>query len=622
MAQRHKTGSLSRRERARQAKAKARERRRQARQRWKRQQAGWTKKSPLPTPQARGYLVSQFWEEFGLSAFLTGLGIRKFKGLAASTLLFIALLFGVMNAHSISDLTDKVRADPVLIELCAADMIERKQLYRFLGKLTKAQYQALMAHVLKQLQTDPRTASRPDGIMAGDETTILKWAQKMPGLSWVYKASEQRVGLGYEVVSTCYADGDKYYPLLCDFRLPTPEEQKEREQARQRKELGLDQRKIADVVRWLEHQVAEGDTPALVVLAGNHLGRTLVGECDTLHLPWIGVSTRRRVYTLGTGPRARQVKARTVLKGDYRRQWHELKDEGYRVAFLGEATATTLGQVELLVIECLADGERQLLVMRPDQEAVLLERVQLLLARQAQPDHTKLHLMLDLLRQGREAGIRAETATFDRWFYVVWFIQQVLALSFKRVVIKAKANISYLYQGQEMTIEQLQEQVKGYRRASGGEQRVKFASLKVIQPGLGRVRLVFVQEFNRGGKLTQEYVLMCTDPRYANHKVWRAHKLRWRIEEIYREVRQNHGFEEFHCRNFNAIYGHVALSFLSHLCLTVTRLMTPKLRSLTLGGIKHKVFNALVELVSDADQMTVCFTEEFLERYGLPAFCT
>ena len=622
MAQRCRAGSISRWERARQAKAKARERCRQARQGWKRQQAGRTDKSPLPTPQARGYLISQFWQEFGLSAFLTSLGIRKFKGLAASTLLFIALLFGVMDAHSISDLTDKVRADPVLIELCAADMVERKQLYRFLGKLTKEQYQALMTHVLGQLQAHPRTASRPDGVVAGDETTILKWARKMPGISWVFKASEQRVGLGYEIVSTCYADRDKFYSLFCDFRLPTPEEMKEREQAHKRKELGLDQRKAGDVARWLEHQVAEGDVPELVVLAGNHLGRPLVGKCEALRLPWIGISTRRRVYILGTGRRARRVKAGTLLEGDYRRQWHELKDEGYRVAFLGEATAITLGQVVLLVIECLADGERQLLAARPTKETVLLEQVQLLLARQAQPDNTKLHLMLDLLRQGREAGIRAETATFDRWFYVVWFIQGVLALGFKRVVIKAKVNISYLYQGQEMTIEELKGQIKSYRRAPGGEKRVKFASLRVIQPGLGRVRLVFVQEFNRKGKLTQEYVLMCTDPRYANHKVWRTHKLRWRIEEIYREVRQNHGFEDFHCRNFNAIYGHVALSFLSHLCLTVTRLMTPKLRSLTLGKIKHEVFNALVELVSTADQMTVCFTDEFLERHGLPAFCT
>ena len=622
MAQKHGTGSISRRERARRAKAKARERCRQARQRWKRQQAGLTDKRPLPTPQARGYLVSQFWEEFGLAAFLSGLGIRKFKGLAASTLLFIALLFGVMDAHSISNLAEKVRADPVLIELCAGDVVERKQLYRFLGKLTKEQYQALMAHVLRQLQAHLRTASRPDGVMAGDETTVLKWAKKMPGISWVFKASEQRVGLGYEIVSTCYADGDKFYPLFCDFRLPTPEEQKKREQARKRKELGLDQRKIADVACWLEHQVADGESPELVVLAGNHLGHPLVSKCEALALAWIGISTRRRVYVLGAGRRARKVKGGTLLKDDYRRQWHELKDEGYQVSFLGEATATTLGRVLLLVIECLADGERQLLVVRPEQEAVLLERVQLLLARQARPDNTKLHLMLDLLRGGRETGIRAQTATFDRWFYVLWFIQKVLALGFKRVVIKAKANTRYLHQGQEMTIEELKEQLKGYRRAAGGQKGVKFASLKVIQPGLGRVRLVFVQELNGRGKLTQEYVLMCTDPRYANDKVWRAHKLRWRIEEIYREVRQNHGFEEFHCRNFNAIYGHVALSFLSYLCLTVTRLMAPKLRSLTLGQIKHKVFNALVELVSTADKMTVCFTDEFLEHYGLPAFCT
>jgi hypothetical protein len=537
-------------------------------------------------------------------------------------LLFIALLFGVMNAHSVSDLAGKVRADAVLIELCAANLVERKQLYRFLGKLTKEQYQALMAHVLRQLQADPRTASRPDGVTVGDETTILKWAKEMPGISWVFKASEQRVGLGYEVVSTCYADGDKFYSLFCDFRLPTPEEQKEREQARKRKELGLDQRKIADVARWLEHQVAEGDAPELVVLAGNHLGHPLVSKSEALGLPWIGISARRRVYVLGTGHRARQVKSNALLKGDYQRQWHELKDEGYRVAFLGEAIATTLGRVVLLVVECLADGERQLLVARPDKETVLLERVELLLARQVQPDNTKLHLMLDLLRQGREAGIRTETATFDRWFYAVWFIRDVLALGFKRVIIKAKANIPYLYQGQEMTIEELKKQVTAYRRAPGGEKRVKFASLKVIQPGLGQVKLVFVQEFNRKGKLTQEYVLMCTDPRYANDKVWRAHKLRWRIEEIYREVRQNHGFEEFHCRNFNAIYGHVALSFLSHLCLTVTRLMTPKLRSLTLGEIKNQVFNALVELVSTADEVIVCFTKEFLEHYGLPAFCT
>ena len=47
--------------------------------------------------------------------------------------------------------------------------------------------------------------------------------------------------------------------------------------------------------------------------------------------------------------------------------------------------------------------------------------MQRLLERRAEADNTKLHLMIELLRQGREAGIRAETATFDSWFYVVWY---------------------------------------------------------------------------------------------------------------------------------------------------------------------------------------------------------
>jgi hypothetical protein len=230
--------------------------------------------------------------------------------------------------------------------------------------------------------------------------------------------------------------------------------------------------------------------------------------------------------------------------------------------------------------------------------------------------------MIELLRQGREAGICAETATFDRWFYAVWFIQEVLALGFKRVAIKARANLRYLYRGEELTIDQLQHQVTDYRRAPGCDRRLKFAALRVIQPGLGRIKLVFVREYSCEGKLTQEYVLMCTDPRYANHKVYRAYKLRWRIEEIYRETRQNHALESFHARNFNAIYAHVFLSFLSHTCLVVTRLLSPKLQHMTLGQILHKVFRAFVELLSTVNDVIVRFTDDFLECYGLPAFCT
>jgi hypothetical protein len=248
---------------------------------------------------------------------------------------------------------------------------------------------------------------------------------------------------------------------------------------------------------------------------------------------------------MGEGQARQKVKASQVLDADYEGRWQRLTDAGYQITTVGLAQATKIGPVVLLVAQCLADGGRLLIVARPDEDAHLLERVHRLLAQRGAADNTKLHLMLELLRQGREAGIRAETATFDRWFYAVWFIQQVLALGFKRVIIKARANLRYLYRAEELTIDQLQCQVTCYRRAPGTNPYVKFAALRVVQPGLGRIKLVFVREYSRQGTLTQEYALMCTDPRYANHKVYHAYKLRWRIEEIYRETRQNHALEAF-----------------------------------------------------------------------------
>jgi hypothetical protein len=618
----HKTGSISRQVRRRQAKAKARLRKRRQRQAWKTVEGGRTSNKIRPTPQAGGYLVRQFWEHLGLTEALEKLGIRKFKGLAVSTLLLVALLFGVLGARSVSDLADKASADPVLLECCAVELLERKQLYRLLGKLTKDQYQAWMQHILRRLQADPRTASRPDGVVAGDETTMFKWGDKMPAVTWVFKSSEQRFGLGYEVVSTCYADRDKFYTLFCDFRLPTEAQRQAQAQKRKRKKMGLDQRKPADVIRWLQRQVEDGEAPEWVVLSGPHLSQILTQACERLSLPWLGLSDRRRVYHLGQGNKMRKVKAGQILDADYKGRWQQLTDAGYRVVLVGSARANKIGQVVLLVAECLADGGRLLIVTRSDDEVRLLQRVQRLLERRAEADNTKLHRMIELFRQGREAGIRAETATFDSWFYVVWFIQEVLALGFRRVVTKTRSNIHYLYQGEKLTIEQLQSKVRRYRRAPGGDPQVKFSSLRVTQPGLGRIKLVFVREYNRRSKLTHEYVLMCTDPRYANSKVHRAYKLRWRIEEIYRETRQNHGLEEFHCRNINAIYGHVFLSFLSHTCLVATRLLSSKLKEMTLGQIMCKVFRALVELVSTVEGVVVRFSDEFLERYGLPDFCT
>ncbi len=622
-------GSLSRKVRCRAQNSQA-ERQRQKRNRARAFAAlkhGSTSQEPPRPPQGRAYLMRCFWDHFGLSALLSQAGVHKFKGLAASTLLFIALLFGVMNVTSISALAVEAGRDQVLTEACAMEWLERKSLYRFLAKMTEAEYREWHKGILRALQQPAGTASRSDGVVAGDDTTVLRFGPHMPGIALVYHHGLGIIELGYSIVSTLYADPDKFYPLLFQFRLQSEAEKKEAEERRKRRKLGIDRRSPGDVARWMAAQTEEGSKPDLAFFRGTCLCGKLVQKADELTIPWMGLSPTNRLYTLVGKKEA--LKAKTFCQQEHK-QWQTLKDEGYQVAILGPATAKELGDVLLVVVKCLEDDHLDLYVLPRLDESQVMTRLEQMLARPGEADPTKLTIMLDLLRQDKqELGIRAETATFDRWYYVVDFIVKVLALGFKRVVIKAKRNIPYLYQGEWLTIEEIRPRLPAadyedcsFKNKNKNNETTRLASVKVEQKGLGRIQLVFVEEINRQGKVSQSYALMCTDVHYAAADVYRAHKLRWRIEEFYRGARQDHGFEDFHSRNWNAIFGHITLSCVSFLAVAVTKYLNPKLKDKTLGWIVDNYFNVLVELKPAVGEVEVCFTERFLTEYGLPTFCT
>lgn len=610
--------------RRRQAK---RERRQRARRHLGYVQAGGGACDLQAAPQARGFLVQQFWEHFQLGELLHRAGVKeKFKGLPAVTLMIVALMFGVFNAHSVSDLAAKAVADPVLLEASWVQGLERKQLYRFLGQVTDENYLAWMGDIVRGLNRDPRTATHRHGVVIGDDTTVFKFGKNMPYVTLVYKSSGQRFGLGNIIVSVHYADWHKDFPLFFDFWRPTPQQIQAAQDKRERKRLKVDQRKPEDVARWIEHQVKTGQAPDLTILHGAQFGPVVVGCCEAWGLAWVAVGGGRRRY-VGVRPDGSRISggtAQDLLARSYRRSdWIELTDVGYRVALVGETQVEGVGRVSLLVAEDLADQTRTLFLTRPDQADVLLQRVELAVAQHGDADTSRLNVMLHLLQLARQAEVQAETAVFDRWFYVTSFITQVLALGFARAVLKAKRDIAYIYRGQTYTIAPLWRLLpaKRFHRQCVRGHWVLLASLRVWQAGLGHVKLVFVKELGAHNKILQRYVLMCTDPTFRNVQVYRAHKLRWKIEECYREVRQNHGLELYHARNFNANFGHVALSFLSYVCLVVTRLLTPKLRDKTLGQVKQLVFDALVELERHGDQLFVKFSARFRREIDLPAYC-
>jgi len=623
MAKKHKS-----REQKRQV--RRRERRNQKRQERREQtktKAIRAEKAPEPQPQASGHLLQRFWERFEFDQVLAKLGQEKYKGLPLASLFLVLLLFGMVNATSDQDLTNKVRVDPLLMAMCGVAVLDKQQLYRVRKRLNSDEYDEWLEHLLRGMQADPRTASRSDGVVSGDDTVFFKSGKKLPDITLVYKSSEKRFGLGYVMPTTHYADGDKDYPLFGRIHKRSQAQKQAAADKRTRKRQKLDSRRPDDVKAWLSQLVEEERAPEVVILRGPRLSQGLRQHCEALGLAWVGMSAGNRTYAMQTD--SKQQKAKTLLTSKVKEgQWQILNDEGARIFALGAAQASAVGAVNLLLVEKMADGERFLYVTPAElSRENQVSLVQAALAdEQTEPENSKLRDMVALLEKSK-SFIQAQTATFDAWFHVPWFLQAVLELGFKRVVLPAKADRPYTVQGQTQTWQEWETDVQHATRISVLGREMWVRRLRVEDADLGWVQLLFVQDIDvhkSKGQVVESvgkvYCLLCTDPKWACDKVVQAYKLRWKIEEFYREVRQNHGLTRFHGRNPHAIHGHLVFAFISYICVSLTRLWHPPFKDKTLGWIKRHFFEAIVIIEISAAHILVGFSPQWIDEFGLPGF--
>jgi len=479
-------------------------------------------------PRARSGLLRRLWVGLGIPVLLNRLGVSKYSGLPADALLFVYALFGMVSARSIQDLIELAGEDVLLQKLLPVlDGLNDKALRYLLKRTEPATYQALQGEIIRVLQDDPRMASRPDGVTIGDDTIEFKSGAKMPGIQVLFKASEGRYNLGYAIPSTHYADDEKDYPLLFDIRRRSEAEEKAIAQERERQALGLDLRKTSDYLRWVDHQIAQGEEPVLTVLTAARFNGTAVKGVEERGVPWLGISPRNRVYQDAQG---KPVSAKQLL----RRRMNErgclqLPDSG-RYVLVEEGQVTGMGDVLFLITQQVASGERTLFVVRHQEVEQALALLDTYLSWEQAEIETKLHQMVELLTQARTYGIQSETASLDRWYYASWFILEVLSAGYQRVVVPDRADRHYLHQGQEMTGAQIRATLSAddFEPAAYKGKKCRLASRIVEHEELGRVKLVFVEEFNKKDQPTRCYGLLCTDPDYPDELVYRAHKLRWK----------------------------------------------------------------------------------------------
>jgi len=568
-------------------------------------------------PRARAGMWRRLWEGLGVPALLEELGISKYSGIPADLLLFVYALFGVVSAVSLQHLVNIAGKDELLLHLLPVlERLNDKTLRYLLKQIEVETYQKMQGEVIGVLQAYPGMTSQPEGVVSGDDTIEFKEGEKMPGIQVLFKASEGRYHLGYCIVSTHYADDQKDYPLLFDIRRRSEAEEQAVAEKKEQKSLGLDLRKPADYLQWVEHQVAQGQKPALAVLSGSRFNPKVIQAVEKQGLPWLGISPRRRGYEDEQG---RPVTAKSLLRLRMNeRVCLQLPDCGQHV-LVKTGKMKGGGTVTFLITEDVARGERTLFVVSGQQPEPALALLDTYLSWQQAEVETKLHQMVDLVQKVRTYGIRAETASFDRWYYVAWFIQQVLATGYQRVVVPDRADRSYLYQGQLLSGQAIRDTLfpDEFKPAQYRGKKCQVASRRVQHDQLGEVKLVFVQELNQKNQPPRLYILLCTDPDYPDELVYRAHKLRWKIEEGYREMRQQHGFGAFHGQNWNAIYGHLTFVFLSLLFTITIRRLAKNLTDQTLGWVKQNYLNALVELEQEVDRLVIRFSQGFLQQFGL-----
>lgn len=581
------------------------------------------KSLPQPAPTGLGFFIQQFWEKLKLDKALEKAGIVK-GGISFSAIFIVVLLMGIVGAASLHNLIELIPRDAALMTMLALESLEEKQLYRGLAQVSIAQYQVWMSELLRELQADPRSASLPEGVMIGDTTQVVKrYSHKIPGVHTLFVHSEKVFAKGVELLNTHYADENKDYPLFTAFYQPDEAVLAHRAAKKAQRQAGVDGRKPVEVLAYLEKQVEAGNKPELVTVAGSQLGQAFTDGLTRLEVAWLGVSNNRRVYAL-SGSKEKQ-KTKTLLAKSAPRHWVEDPDLGYRFASLGQAVGRE-GAVLLLIAEHMADRVRTLYLVPADtSEAEAIARINLVLSReQARQETGILKQTLTLLKLGRQAGIRAENAAFDRWFFVPWFINEVLNLGFKRVVIKAKANFTYIRQGTAYTLPELWGLLgeKDFKLHQLNGQSYRLASLPVELKGVGKVKLVFVRQSMRRRKGVLEAVLMCTDTDYPPKDVLRVYLLRWRIEVFYRAVKQTHRFGQFHSQNMNTNYGQTLLSSVAYLFENLLRFITPTLAQQPPGWIRDNYLNVIVTLTLTGTPEDPDYVVEFpgwlLDDYGLP----
>ena len=205
---------------------------------------------------------------------------------------------------------------------------------------------------------------------------------------------------------------------------------------------------------------------------------------------------------------------------------------------------------------------------------------------------TKIQLAVEQINAFTSPKGGRITLAFDCWFFCHQIVDAAKARGWDWVT-QADSNRVIHYKGQKMNVNTLAKRLpeQRFKKIKIKSEAYVVCSLKVWMPKIGDVRLIISKE----GDDFHFYVSNRLD--YSAKQVLLAYKERHRIDEFYRDAKQNLGLEAYQMRKGRGAIIHWHLVFCAHTLLTLLKQSAIKIdRSLekslaTLGDICRWVKN-------------------------------
>jgi len=570
------------------------------------------------SPTGAPLIVSNWIRVLGIEKIVHDLSMEKHHGLEIEHLLLLILLYSSYGVNSIKELKERALKDKAIEDVIGfIDRINEKAIYYFQRKYSEATLQEFIEKAVEKAQQEKKFRSKRDGIIALDDSTLTKTGKKMEEIAIVYDHCSGQYVLGYVLVSTFYYDGEKGYPINFQFRLLSEEEKAEAERKKVKNSSKIDLRKNGSLLKLVEALQVRGHCPEWFFVSGTNLDVNTLQQLDKKQLGWLGNPSRRTKLIDRNGKR---LKYDTLKEQTLRKKPQILEGEGLfirtKTVFLKEYE-----ELDFIVVSDALGNEMgtylHLKAHLRDRNMKILEH----LCTQEPKDSNKMKIGLELVKRAKEqCKIKAENVAFDSWYFVTWFVSELLMITgITRVISKLKTDQMVIYKEKLCRIDSLWGSVKfGRRNFKNTQTQIRIGSLIVEIQNLGKVKAVFVQELDTCFRIKAEYILVTTDVDLSNIKTFNIYKSRWSIETFYRTAKQRFGLESFHCQKFASIFCHVTFVFLSYLMLANIKNSNMKLSSMTFGEIIDQYLCCIVSVKKMKNLLIAYLSPGFVDSFGLP----